>query len=82
MGVEEGENTDSASTRVNGSELIIDGITENGYIEIFDISGKLLFNRLCYDTYTTIDISNYKKGIYILRIKDTNGVQTQKLYIK
>lgn len=82
MGVEEGENTDSASTRVNGSELIIDGITGNGYIEIFDISGKLLFNRLCYDTYTTIDISNYKKGIYILRIKDTNGVQTQKLYIK
>ena len=82
MGVEEGENTDNASTRVNGSELIIDGITGNGYIEIFDISGKLLFNRLCYDTYTTIDISNYKKGIYILRIKDTNGVQTQKLYIK
>ena len=79
LGVEESKNDDNAtSVYVSGKNLYISGIDGEAYIEIFDISGKLLYNTSCIESNTNINVGDFKKGIYIIRIKDTNGVKTQK----
>ena len=83
IGIEEAENNENRiSVFINSGELYINGIKGNGMVELFDISGKALFKSSCSEPNTNICVSNYKEGIYIVRIIDSNGVQTQKLYIK
>ena len=83
IGIEEAENNENRiSVFINSGELYINGIKGNGMVELFDISGKALFKSSCSEPNTNICVNNYKEGIYIVRIIDSNGVQTQKLYIK
>jgi hypothetical protein len=79
LGVEESKDEGNSTTvYVSGNDLYINGIDGEAYIEIFDISGKLLYNISCLESNTNINVGNFKKGIYIIRIKDANGVKTQK----
>ena len=79
LGVEESKDEGNSTTvYVSGNNLYINGIDGEAYIEIFDISGKLLYNISCLESNTNINVGDFKKGIYIIRIKDTNGVKTQK----
>jgi hypothetical protein len=39
----------------------------NGSAEVYDISGKQLFSKH-FEKETSIDLSNYSNGIYILKI--------------
>ena len=79
LGVKESKNDENlTSVYVSGNNLFINGINREGYIEIFDISGKVLYNETCFASNTNINLDNFKKGIYIIRIKDANGVKTQK----
>ena len=50
-----------------------DNITE---IEILNLSGSLIFKN---NSTTRIDMSNYKNGIYLVRIKDGNQTIVKKL---
>nr|MDA3854004.1 T9SS type A sorting domain-containing protein [Bacteroidales bacterium] len=43
------------------------------YIKISDISGKVIINKEMNSTTTTIDMSDYPKGIYIIKASTTNG---------
>jgi hypothetical protein len=79
LGVKESKNDENlTSVYVSGNNLFINGINREGYIEIFDISGKVLYNETCFASNTNINLDDFKKGIYIIRIKDANGVKTQK----
>lgn len=53
----------------------------NGYhtIEIADINGRILFSTACSDNSYSIDLRNYRKGLYFLRIFDGHSVITRKL---
>ena len=42
-------------------------------IEIYDVSGRIIFNQGLSDTYLNLDIANYQAGLYILRLYDTDG---------
>jgi hypothetical protein len=47
-------------------------------IEIYDFSGKLV--KTCHDNY--VDVSNFKRGLYFLKINFGNNVFTTKVFKK
>jgi len=52
----------------------------NGSIELFSIEGKSLFTKEI-KTETTLDVSSYAKGIYLLRLITEKGTATKRLVI-
>jgi CubicO group peptidase (beta-lactamase class C family) len=46
--------------------ITIDGLTVNSEIQISDISGKILLNEKTGSAISTIDISQFPKGVYLL----------------
>jgi hypothetical protein len=48
---------------------------------VYDINGKLLKNETCKNTQeTTMDLSQFSSGVYLLKITDSeNRVVTQKI---
>ena len=59
----------------NSSDLIIEGgrIAANGQatLEVYDIEGRCIGNAAGFDP--SIDLGAYAKGIYIVRLSDSNG---------
>lgn len=48
-------------------------------IKIYDILGKLIIDKSVISNNNFIDISNIKKGIYLVRISNNNQSITKKL---
>jgi hypothetical protein len=57
--------------------LFISGLTQNSTVSVFDLSGKLLMNKLVVSNQ--IDIRKLVNGIYTIRIVDKNGITTRKI---
>ena len=51
-------------------------------IEIINTVGQIIFNQNAPGNSITIKTNNYQTGIYFVRVKTTEGYQTQKLTIK
>ncbi len=52
-------------------------------IEIFNIEGKFLKSEaLSFANQTTIDVSNLKRGVYLLKIESADGIVTTKKFVK
>ncbi len=52
-------------------------------IEIFNIEGKFLKSEaLSFANQTTIDVSNLKSGVYLLKIESADGIVTTKKFVK
>ena len=62
------------------NEVIIksDGLTESSNIQIFDITGKLILQQE-YQVDDKIDISSLTTGMYILNIRNSEGVSSKKI---
>jgi hypothetical protein len=56
----------------------IDGLTESSNIQIFDITGKLILQQE-YQVDDKIDISSLTTGMYILNIRNSEGVSSKKI---
>lgn len=54
---------------------------ENITIEINDLTGKKVFTDTLLNNFETIDISTFKKGIYIIKLYNTNAKYIHKLVI-
>ena len=51
--------------------------------ELYDLSGKLLLKDLIKNDNTTIPISNFRKGFYLLKISDFKGlIHAEKIIIQ
>jgi len=51
--------------------------------ELYDLSGKLLLKDLIKNDKTTIPISNFRKGFYLLKITDHKGLlRTEKIIVQ
>lgn len=50
-------------------------------IEITDLTGKIIFTDALQNNFETIDISSFKKGIYIVTLSNPNVKYIQKLVI-
>lgn len=59
-------------------------INESGdyLIQIYDVSGVNLINKKSENTSETIDLKNYRSGIYILKITLNNKTYYQKIVLK
>lgn len=58
--------------------LKIDGLTEISDIQIFDIAGKLIFQQQ-YQENETINISELNSGMYIVNVRNSQGVFSSKI---
>jgi hypothetical protein len=50
-------------------------------IEIYDVCGRMVFNRSCFENTNYIDVTDLKNGIYIINIKSKNETFLTKLII-
>jgi len=50
-------------------------------IEIFDLTGKVIFSTSNYTNKCTINTSAYNKGMYIIKVQTNDNSQTTKLLI-
>ncbi|UOX34069.1 T9SS type A sorting domain-containing protein [Flavobacterium sediminilitoris] len=48
-------------------------------IEVYDINGRLIVVKMLDDQITTMNISDFETGIYILKIKSEKGEKVEKL---
>jgi hypothetical protein len=53
----------------------------NAYVEIYELSGKLLLHYAIQkaSSFTTIEVSKLEKGVYLLRFVNGNEVNTRKI---
>ena len=64
-------------------KFIFSEVEKGSKLEIFDISGKLIFENIIKENNSTIDLEGKDKGVYTFRISNTNQeVRTGKLVIK
>ncbi len=52
------------------------------YLTIIDLQGKVVLSKHLNDLYSRIDISDLKKGCYLLRVSDNNKVFLRQILIK
>ncbi|MBO4645176.1 MAG: T9SS type A sorting domain-containing protein [Bacteroidales bacterium] len=51
-------------------------------IEVYDMSGKRIQHNSSSDIYTIINVSNWKKGVYLVKIRDNKGITTRKVVVQ
>lgn len=56
--------------------IFVNGLKENTKISIYDLNGKLVFNKQI--TNKQIDISSFQNGIYAIKIETEKGIITRK----
>ena len=56
--------------------------TENSTVEIYSVSGKLIYQKNMNSNDFDIDLGNHAKGIYFVKINSGNRVFNSKLIIK
>lgn len=74
---------DDSFVYVNKGMLIINNVFVNQVIDIYDILGRNVFSDIIKDddNIINIDIEAFEAGIYIVMIKDDNGIKTQKIVV-
>jgi len=57
-------------------DMVYDG--NNGHISIFNLSGQQLLQQEITEPKTSVDVSGFKSGVYIVRLTDDKTVRVQK----
>jgi hypothetical protein len=60
---------------VENSELIND-------LRIFDLTGRLVFSQIVNDNTTSVNVSMFKTGVYIMQVMTVNGVVSKKFSVQ
>jgi hypothetical protein len=47
-------------------------------VEAYDILGKRIYAKILTDIRTSINVSNWKPGIYLIKVNDDSGTQTKR----
>jgi hypothetical protein len=55
------------------------GLTGNHQLELYDLTGRLLFEKTIGDNTGIIEIatSNYPSGVYVVVLRNAQGIQNQ-----
>ena len=51
-------------------------------IEVYDMSGKRVYRGHSQDNHTAINVSNWKRGVYMVRIKEGQNIHTRKVVVQ
>jgi hypothetical protein len=76
------EQTESIFAFPNPSESLFNITTTDNSIlelEVFDVSGKKIISTSPLSSRATVDLSNYTKGFYVLKIRTSNSSRTIRL---
>jgi len=58
-------------------------LTQNNFIEVFDLQGKLLVKKYCINTSSSlIDLTSFQEGIYIIKVTSENSTLNIKVLKK
>ena len=81
VGIKEVHNLNGIKLYPNptNSSFIISGIELNTTISIYNTIGELMKSIKSTDNNTTVDLSDYSTGIYLIKIKNDKGEAIQKL---
>jgi len=78
--IAESKNNFSIYPNPTNNKITIDGVTsQNTTLSIKNIVGELVFQTQLNNAKNEIDISNFSKGIYIVKIESSQGIMQQKL---
>ncbi|HRZ76201.1 MAG TPA: T9SS type A sorting domain-containing protein, partial [Bacteroidales bacterium] len=82
--LEKAQKSISAILNPNPTEDYVTIISDRKMIslEIFDMAGKLLKTTAVNNTEATIDVRNYSKGVYFMRIQGENSAVTRKVTVE
>jgi len=65
------------------NELHIEStVFEKQTLQLFDITGKLILSNISFLQNTSINLSEFKKGIYVLQISNGEGVMNKKIVVE
>ncbi len=64
------------------SVLFVNTTEKNGFITLYDISGKAVFTSKIHQGQNKIDVSELPAGVYILKIAGQKSVKTEKVIKK
>jgi len=67
----------------SSGQFTFNNLQKESVIEIYDITGRLIFNTTTLNTSETIDLSDKQKGVYFYKIiSDKNEIQQGKIIIQ
>lgn len=52
---------------------------ENVTLEVFDVLGKLIYKGEITQLESSVNISNWKSGVYLVRVSNNKTIQTKRL---
>ena len=67
---------------INNGEIIINDINGNAQINIYDVTGRRVYNNVNMDAACHVHTYGYSSGVYIIRKIDDEGIKTQKIVIE
>lgn len=59
--------------------ITLPSLQENVNVEVFDVLGKRIYQTEINTLKKAIDVSEWNKGLYLVRISSDNGTQTKRL---
>lgn len=65
----------------NSNNITIDNIKGNGYIQVYDITGKVVTSLNSQSAIYQISAESMTNGVYIVRLIDDNGTKVQKIML-
>lgn len=82
LSVDEFNNADTFSISPNPASskmnVYLPNTVENASITIFDVLGKRVYNRDLTALTSSIDVSNWNSGVYLVRVSSDNGTHTKR----
>ncbi len=51
---------------------------EDSNLEVFDILGKRVYKGLITQLESSVNVSNWKSGVYLVRVSNTKATQTKR----
>ncbi len=67
---------------INNGEIIINDINGNAQINIYDVTGRRVYNNANMDAACHVHTYGYSSGVYIIRKIDDEEIKTQKIVIE
>lgn len=66
---------------INNGEIIINDINGNAQINIYDVTGRRVYNNANMDAACHVHTYGYSAGVYIIQKIDDKGIDTQKILL-
>ena len=78
VGIDDVLNEGNIHITLVGTTIVIDGLPQSGYVELYNTSGQKLAAEKGNEGKTTIDCSAYKNHTIIVKTTNSEGIKTKK----